>query len=58
MGRQSVGTHLKFMSIIIKKEDELPLIVKLLKLAIKEKKLKESETFVAHELYEDLKHLK
>tara|TARA_S200002703_G_scaffold157600_2_gene165880 strand:- start:392 stop:556 length:165 start_codon:yes stop_codon:yes gene_type:complete len=44
------------MSIIIN-EKETPLIVKLLKKAIKKNTLTEEELFIAHELYEDLKDL-
>jgi len=44
------------MSIIIKEQDEAPLIVKLLKKAIQDNSLNEEETLVAHELYEDLKN--
>ncbi len=45
------------MSIIINKTDELPLILKLLKKIVdgNEDDLTESETLIAHELYEDLK---
>ena len=43
------------MSIIVKKQEELPLIVKLLKQAIHDNSLSEEEMLVAHELYEDLK---
>jgi len=46
------------MSIIIKEEDELPLIVKLLKNALQENNLTDTETMIAHELYEDLKDCK
>ena len=44
------------MSIIIKEQDEAPLIVKLLKKAIQDDSLNEKEILVAHELYEDLKN--
>ena len=46
------------MSIIIREDEELPLIVKLLKKALLEDNLTESETLIAHELYEDLKEVK
>ena len=44
------------MSIIIKEQDEVPLIVKLLKQAIADNNLNDEEMLVAHELYEDLKN--
>jgi len=43
------------MANIIEETKETPLIVKLLKQAIDEDNLTDEETFVAHELYEDLK---
>jgi len=52
-----IGT-LYNMSIIIREDDELPLIIKLLKKALLEDKLTESEISIAHELYEDLKEVK
>ena len=50
--------HISNMSIIIREDEELPLIVKLLKKALHDDNLTESEILIAHELYEDLKEVK